>query len=520
MGATNCPETPRQKMISMMYLVYTALLALNVSVQILDGYKLVQDSLKSSIEIAEGSKVGLDKSFDKEKANNPVKFAKPFASYQEVNAAADKLIKYIDDIKGTIIEQCDGQRADTLSDGRLGELNIPSVVWKTTIAVNGETKNGKLYDAVEEFRKVAEKAYGKDKDAIADLNKTFTMESKKADGITRTWESRIFEDMPAIACLTMLTKTQNDVRNTQVQVGKYLLGSADAEDVRVNKMSAIAVANSGYVLRGGRYEAKIILAALDSTKKPDIYIGGQKLNEDGKYVVNCSSVGNKTYSGYISVKQKDGSEKKYDFKGEYTVGEPTATISPDMLNVVYAGYPNPISVSVPGVAMSDVSVTFTNCAQNKKGDGTYIITPSKPGANCDVNVTAKIDGKVQKMGSKSFRILPLPPPLAFLKGPNGGLFGGGAIKKGQLAQATEVVAELNSDLLKNVKYTVQKFDMKFFDSMGGIKVLTGNGGRITDQQKQAIKGLTVGKLFYISGTLAKGPDGKIHKLPAVEVAIN
>lgn len=526
MGATNCPETPRQKMISMMYLVYTALLALNVSVQILDGYKLVQDSLTSSIQIAESSKKGLDKSFDKELAGNPTKFKKPMETYKEVNKAADELYNYIQQIKRDIIQDCDqgDGTIDTLSQGRLGELNLPSVYWKTKIAVNGEQKNGKLYEAVEKFHQVAEKAYGKgtkheDKEAIADLAKTFAMESKKAEGITRTWESRIFEEMPAIACLTMLTKTQNDVRNTQVQLGKYLLGSADAEDVRVNKMEAIAVANSGYVLRGGKYEAKIILAALDSTKKPDIYIGGNKLGEDGKYVVSCGSVGNKKYEGYISVKQKDGSEKKYPVKGEYTVGEPTATISPDMLNVVYAGYPNPMSVSVPGVAMNDVTVTFSNASTTKKGDGSFVIVPSKPGANCEAVVMAKIGGKAQRMGAKTFRILPLPPPLAFLKVPNGATFGGGEIKKSALMQAKEVVAELNSDLLKNVKYSVLRFDMKSFDSMGNTVVLSSTSGKITDQMKSKMKGLSPGKTFYISGTVAKGPDGKQHKLPAVEVAI-
>jgi len=519
MGATNCPETPRQKMISMMYLVYTALLALNVSVQILDGYKLVQDSLKSSMLISENSKLALDKSFDKELANNKAKFSGPKASYDEVNKSADETIKYIESIKKEIIKGIDGAESDTLSDGGLGELNIPSVIWKQKIATKGESKDGLLYEAVEKFRSVVEKAYGKDKESIADLNKTFEMKSKKTETGTRTWEARIFEDMPAIACLTMLTKTENDIRNTQVQVGKYLLGSADAEDVRVNKMEAIAVANTGYVLRGGKYEAKIILAAIDSTKKPDIYIGGNKLGEDGKYVVTCTSIGNKKYSGYISVKQKDGSEKKYDFSNEYTVGEPSATISPDMLNVVYAGYPNPMSVSVPGVSMSDVTVTFSNCSTTKKGDGTFVIVPHRPGGNCEVNVTAKIQGKVQKMGSKSFRILPLPPPLAFLKGPNGATFGGGNIKKGALMQATEVVAELNSDLLKNVKYTVLRFDMKSFDSMGNTVVLSSTSGRITDAMKAKMKSLAPGKTFYISGTVAKGPDGKQHKLPAVEVAI-
>ena len=250
-------------MISMMYLVYTALLALNVSVQILDGYKLVQDSLKSSMLISENSKLALDKSFDKELANNKAKFSGPKASYDEVNKSADETIKYIESIKKEIIKGIDGAESDTLSDGGLGELNIPSVIWKQKIATKGESKDGLLYEAVEKFRSVVEKAYGKDKESIADLNKTFEMKSKKTETGTRTWEARIFEDMPAIACLTMLTKTENDIRNTQVQVGKYLLGSADAEDVRVNKMEAIAVANTGYVLRGGKYEAKIILAAID-----------------------------------------------------------------------------------------------------------------------------------------------------------------------------------------------------------------------------------------------------------------
>ena len=156
-------------MISMMYLVYTALLALNVSVQILDGYKLVQDSLKSSMLISENSKLALDKSFDKELANNKAKFSGPKASYDAVNKSADETIKYIESIKKEIIKGIDGAESDTLSDGGLGELNIPSVIWKQKIATKGESKDGLLYEAVEKFRSVVEKAYGKDKESIADL---------------------------------------------------------------------------------------------------------------------------------------------------------------------------------------------------------------------------------------------------------------------------------------------------------------------------------------------------------------
>lgn len=521
MGATNCPETPRQKMISMMYLVYTALLALNVSVQILDGYKLVNGSLKTSIEIADASKASLDKSFAKELANNQAKFAKPFKAYENINKEANDVISYIDQIKRDIIKGIDNGDGtiDTLSDGGLGELNIPSVYWKQNIATNGESKPGKLQEAVEKFKKAAIAACLAQKIDTTDVSKTFTMKSQKTETGTRTWEARMFEDMPAIACITMLTKTENDIRNTQVQLGKALLGSADQEDVRVNKMEAVVVANSGYVMRGGKYEAKIILAALDSTKKPDIYVGSSKLGADGKYTVGASGVGNKTYSGYIEVKQKDGTAKKYPFKGEYTVGEPSATISPEMLNVVYAGYPNPMAVSCPGVSSSDLQVSFSNVAsQSKKGDGTFVIVPKNPGSNCEVIVTAKIDGKAQRMGSKTFRILPLPPPLAFLKTSAGLIDGKNAIGKGVAGSATEVVAQLNSDLLKNVHYTVQQFSMKFVGAMDMV-VKPAQGSHVTSDQLASIRSLRPGKSFFISGCIAKGPDGKSHKLPAVEITI-
>ncbi|MBQ0030323.1 MAG: gliding motility protein GldM [Bacteroidales bacterium] len=532
MGATNCPETPRQKMISMMYLVYTALLALNVSVQILDGYKLVQGSLESSMDIANGNYASMENRFQAALAQNPGKVKEWNDKLQSMKASSDSLCDYINDIKRMIIAGVDNGNkelykdasvADTLSTGGLGDLNIASEVWTFKLH-GGPGKGSDLEDKINNFSNFVAGVYGEgsakaDTAKIKALRNTFDMKSVTKDGIKHTWSSRVFEDMPAIASLTMLTKTQNDIRNTQAEVASWLYNQIDAGDFRVNKIQAIAYSENAYVLRGGKYEANIILAAMDSTKKPEILVGGTPLGPDGKYVVACSSVGNKTYSGVIKMKKPDGTTQDFDFKGAYTVGEPTATISPDMLNVVYAGYPNPMSVSVPGVSMSDVSVTFTNCQQNKKSDGTYVIVPHSPGKNCDVVVTAKIGGKPQQMGKKSFRILPLPPPLAFLKGPNGATFGGGSISKSAVMASTEVIAQLNSDLLKNVKYTVLRFDMKSFDSMGNVVVTSSQSGQLTDAMRSKIRSLAPGKTFYISGTQAKGPDGKTHRLPAVEVSI-
>ena len=125
--------------------------------------------------------------------------------------------------------------------------------------------------------------------------------------------------MPAIATLTLLTKVQNDIRNTEAEVSQYLIGQVDAGDFRVNKIQAIAVPTTSYVLRGGKYEAQIILAATDSTKPLQIQVNGRTLAKDGKYTVGCGSVGNQKYAGTIKMTKPDGVVVTYPFKSEYVV---------------------------------------------------------------------------------------------------------------------------------------------------------------------------------------------------------
>lgn len=520
MGATNCPETPRQKMISMMYLVYTALLALNVSVQILDGYKLVEDSLKSSIKIAEGTNSTLNAQFENLAAQNPAKTKEFLDQAHELDAKANELYNYVEKIKKTIVLKTDGADADTAKMTLInpGDLNIASEVGLMGNPATGEKPMGPiLKDMVNQFCEFACKIAAKDTARIASLKTTFdTPSTTDAEGVKHTWESRLFEDMPAIASLTMLTKVQNDVRNTEASLTQYLIGQVDAGDFRVNKIEALAIPKSAYVLKGGKYEAKIILAATDSTKPLDITVNGKQLGKDGVYATGCGSVGVQKYTGTVKMKKPDGTEVSYPLKSEYTVGEPTATVSADLMNVFYAGFDNPISVSVPGVSAGDVKINVTNANMRQSKTG-WIIRPITVGKNCDITVNASIDGKMQKMAMKSFRVKALPPPLAFLK-VSKGEFPGGKIRKATLLEADKVIAKLN-DADLDVKFDVFGFDMKTFDSMGNTIVLSSSSPNITDAMKQKMKGLSSGKTFYISGVKAMGPDKIRHTLPAMEIVI-
>jgi gliding motility-associated protein GldM len=259
MGATNCPETPRQKMISMMYLVYTALLALNVSVQILDGYELVQDSLKSSITIASNRNNSLAAQFEALAAQNPAKTKQWKDQSAQVAQQSDALCNQIDEIKKEIITKIGGDDMDlknmNVSKAGRGDLNISSQVGIV------EGKGKKLNAAIGQYSSYIQSVVAKDAKRAENIKQTFNTETVTIDGQKKTWESRVFEDMPAIATLTLLTKVQNDIRNTEAEVAQYLIGQVDAGDFRVNKIQAIAVPTTSYVLRGGKYEAQIILAA-------------------------------------------------------------------------------------------------------------------------------------------------------------------------------------------------------------------------------------------------------------------
>ena len=536
-GAKNCPETPRQKMISMMYLVLTAMLALNVSAQILNGYALVNDSMKKSILIS-GSKVdGLVGQFDGLSHSDSIKALKMKPKIDSVIAQSNAFIEYVKELECKIITTVNGggyaesgkvtingvEYDEELDPGKNGDLNIASQIG----LVEKDKASGKINGVVleEKMKEYRDFMVTVDTNAAAvnQINETFATEKiKSKDGETHTWYSAIFEDMPAIATLAVLNKIQNDVKIAEGNALAYLIGAMDAGDFRVNKIQALPIAATSYVMRGNKYSAQIVLAATDSTKKPEIFINGKPLEND-MYEVSCGSAGPQKYSGEMVLTKKDGTQARYPFTGEFMVGEPTATVSADLMNVLYAGFDNPVSVAVPGCAQSDISISVSNCkSQSKTGKG-WIIKPAQVGTPCVISVSAMIAGKQTPIAKKDFRVKKLPDPLAMLevKGATGGkdyFKGGKAIAKNTLLTADRVVARLD-DADLDVKYKVLEFSLNYFDSMGNTLVEKASGERLTDRQKKVFKEMTKAKTVYISNTLAIGQDNLKRTLPPVEVKI-
>ncbi len=270
------------------------------------------------------------------------------------------------------------------------------------------------------------------------------------------------------------------------------------------------------------------MAAVDTTQRPDIYVGGKLVQtNNGWYEVPCPSTGDFTLNGYIETTDGSGDVVQRPFTQKYTVVDPVATVSATMMNVLYAGYDNPIEVSVPGVPANKVSARISNGngTLTKSGKG-YICRPAKIGQDVIIAVSAEQDGRVQSMGDYKFRVRQLPDPTPMIEyvdanGNTQRYRGGGAkLPKQSLMKADGIIAAIDDGLL-NIGFKVISFEMITFDNMGNAMPEISEGALFSARQKATMNRLQRGKRFYISGVKAQGPDGVQRQLTStLEVIIN
>ena len=388
---------------------------------------------------------------------------------------------------------------------------------------NGKGKD--LRERIDEYRSFASRMMN---DTVKKINienaLSTTPQEIRAVGKNKSWEEGMFENMPVVASVTLLSKIQNDLLYAEGEILGTLLNNIDASDLRVNQVDAFVIPESRIVMRGSNYSANIVLAAVDTTQRPVVFINGTQLGNDrGIYEAPTSRSGNFDYSGYIEVSHGDGTTSKHNFSSSYTVIDPTATISATMMNVLYAGIDNPLSIAVPGIPSNAISASMTNGTLTRNGDE-WAAHPEKVGTEAVVTVTATIDGRQQTVATTNFRVRKLPDPMPYIaytdsKGNPERYRGGTPFAKTLLLQTDGIEAAIDDDML-NVSYRVLSFETVFFDSMGNAIPEVSDGANFSDRQKISFRRLTRGKRFYISRVRAIGPDGIERTLAPMEVIVN
>lgn len=515
------PLSPRQKMINLMYVVLMAMLALNISNEVLNGFTIVEESLTRTTKTSSGRNEAIYRKFQIE-AEDDSTVMYNFRKATKLKEWSDSLYNYVGELKLAIVREADGKSADLKDIKSKDDLEASSHVMLAPVTGQGQ----KLYDSINAFKKRL-LAMIKDEGVRRVIENNLTTEIPKASRtLGKNWQECLFENMPVAASITLLTKLQSDVRYAEGETLHYLAEEAGIDpdavitEAKVNNFNAFVIPNSQTVTRGGKFTARIVMAAIDSTQRPKIYVGGTEINSNGIYERVCTSSGEFTLSGVIEMLSDKGEPIRREFNQKYTVVDPTATVSADLMNVLYAGYNNPMSVSVPGVPLNKVSMTMTGGSLTSNGNGKYTARPTSPGSDVTFTVTANMNGTNQQMGQFKFHVRKLPDPIAYINIPvqNGtDRFKGGGMTKAQVLGVTTLSAAIDDGLL-DIPFKVLSFEAVFFDNMGNAVPQKSDGAEFSAKQKSLFRSLSRGKRFYISRVVAIGPDGIQRTLPqAMEI---
>ena len=474
-------------MINLMYVVLMAMLALNVSTEVLEGFSLVEESLHRTTTNSASENAAIYGDFEAQMKANPQKVKAWFDKATAVKRMSDSLYNFAQQLKVAIVKEADGEDGDVFNIERKDDLEAANQV----MLAPGKGQGKRLFDAINSFReRILAMVPDKRQKAIIASNLTTTL-PKNAKTMGKNWQEYMFEDMPVAAAVTLLTKLQSDVRYAEGDV----------------------IPNAQTIVRGDKFSAQIVMAAVDTTQKPQIFIGGRQMNlRDNTYEIVTSRTGDFNLTGYITMQNGNGDVIRRDFSQKYTVVDPSATVSADLMNVLYAGYNNPISISIPGVPLTKVSATMSGGALQPVGPGKYIARPSAVGQDVTINVLSLQTGTARQVGQFTFKVRKLPDPTPYIQiGDN--RFRTGGLAKASLMSAKGIKAAIDDGLL-DIPFNVLGFEAVFYDNMGNAVPMVSNGDSFTERQRETFRRLARNKRFYITRITAVGPDGIRRTLPA------
>ena len=514
-----------------MYIVLTAMLAINVAAEVLEAFKVVDSSLIQTLKAVDQKNAQIYSSFEQAYVENPAKVEEWKAKADQVRESTTSIYSYINQLKEELVKYSGSkpvnnenpysdddfiyitEAGDTLEIDKEDDLNGPS---EMMIAQN---RANELKLEIEKYRDQLVSLITEDdvelrENILQELDTKDPAVNIREGGDSKTWEIQHFESKPLIAVLTLLSKIQIDVKNAEANLINYLYSQIDAGSFKFNKLGARVIPTSSIILQGEEYLADVFLAAEDTTQQPQIIINNRQAEViDGKatYRVKTTDVGEFSWSGLIKYKTPAGIIQNYPFEQSYQVTKPTVTMSAIRMNVFYKGLKNDFDVSGGAIPKENLQVSMTNGKITKSGDK-YFIEPTdldETGRKTTVSVYANIGGERRLLGTTPWRVKRVPDPVAQVAG-----LTSGTIPKQRLLVEDGVLAVLE-DFDFDFKYTVTQFTLEATGPGGYTNPWDSNNNRFTEQQKDQIRRLTAGSSIFITNIKAIGDDGTTRDLDPI-----
>ena len=548
MGAKNCPETPRQQMIGMMYLVLTAMLALNVSKDILEAFNVVDDSLLQSnknVTTALTDRYTNLLSIEGEEQTVAIKAAQEKA--RKLRAITDTMVRYIETIRWEMTIDVDGENAKGVvkakEEAKKGEIPcvpVSDIDGKedfdkpTTFMVGSGDKpdpdryayklKKRLTDYHAQLLKFIENEAGKrDPNLEKQLStvKPADMVFSKHEEKEVPWEFYNFYHLITGGQVILLSKMISEVKSAEAVVLNHIIASAGSANLSFAEYAGHSMADSKVLFSGDSYKTTVIVAAFDPNQKLDVYyqIGVDSLSEANEanatheegpatgvnIEIPGGGVGTHKIAGYIKVRNENtGKVECYHFSDEYmVVPKGSATISADKMNVLYAGLKNPITIA-GGSDASKLSVSFPGCSVSGSGQKREVVPPtSLIGRTVEATVNSS-----EGSSKMTFRVKKVPDPYAQI----GANIFGGKKSKAELTANPVLIAKMSDDFAFDLKWTVQSYSVDVIEK-GIISTINCSGSRFSPELINRINGAAAGTVFMFSNIKISQPELGTRTMP-------
>jgi gliding motility-associated protein GldM len=491
------PKEPRQLMINLMYLVLTALLALNVSAEVMNAFFSLDKGLKNSRNIVESSNDKLMESINKQadayKNPNNAKYSGNAKTALQIGA---DFVSYIENIRGDLMTKAQGPSdADPTIPKDIRNKDI------TTDMFMNEGLAGQIKERIEKTR--TELLALADNDAGVAASLPLVVEALPPGVESKSWEEYKFKQMPVAAVWPTLGKMQTDAKTAVTAVLNYCAQKVGGTELKFDAFEPVAAAEKAYVIAGEKYVADVFLSAYSTSAQGGVSIsaGGQSLpvkDGKGRYEVTASGLGEKSYSVNINVKNPLTNEvKTYTKEFKYEVGQRSVAVQLDKMNVFYIGVDNPISVSAAGVPSSQVRVNGSGGGMSISGsNGKYTVKVTTP--TNDAKITVSGGGVSQTF---DYRVKRIPDPIAKV----GNQLRGGAVGNGTFKAMTFMNAVLeNFDF--EAKCTIAGFEFTYLAKrQDPSPPKTNNGERFNGDIMEMINKAKPGDAYFFDNIKARCP---------------
>ncbi|MCK0157320.1 gliding motility protein GldM [Cellulophaga sp. F20128] len=512
-------DSPRQKMVNLMYLVFICMLALNMSKEVLAAFGLMNEKMEVSNKKTTDNNIAFLEGLETKASEDAAKYAEDYKKAQKVQKLSQEYYDYLEALKNAMTKEVEDPTDYQVMDK--SDYLDQKFFNGEGLAEGGKEFMQKIKDYRAEVSLLVPAGL---KESVVARFETGDANGKveKKDKTKQDWINYHYEGFPLIASLTKITALQSDIKSTEEDALKAMLEGNLTSQVSLKNFATSLDATKSAYYTGEKYDGKIIISKTDNSSKPvkaALTLDGRKLSEgtdytleDGgvKMLISAGTAGDHTIAGQLFFMQ-DGVEIPVDVNNSFaTISMPNAAlIAADKMNVVYRGVANPMTISIPGIPNNKVRASAPGL---KAVSGSkYVMTP---GTGRTVKITASgtlPDGKPINSSSE-FRIKDIPSPTGSIRGETG------SVKMPRTNLEVSTIGAILDDFDFDLNIGVSGFKFK----VPGQPTIVVKGRKLDSRAISALKRAKRGdmvQIFDIEAYITNNKSYRLKKVSSVLVEI-